>query len=169
MPQPPLVKWLLLTLCIPLTALANPGQIGESDCKSLISHSGFAEFVLASEGGISQLAIQVGPSARWSVRNSGYVDWIEILEGDSGMGPGNVTVRLKANTSRFCRVGVLTISGLTRIYGLPITILQQGAEAPRAEKRTEPAPASVVNLAPFSSSSPQPPPNRREYKKVAGR
>ncbi len=166
--MPPLVRYLCLALCVPLIALANPEQIGKSDCKSLISHSGFAEFVMPSEGGTHKLAIKVSPSVKWTIRNSGYVEWIEILDGDSGIGLGTMTIQLEANTGRFCRVGVLTIAGLAPVYGLPITILQRGTEPASAEEQAESSHPRVINLAPFSSNKPQTP-STPEYKKIIRR
>ncbi len=157
------VRWLCVTLCVPLMASAQ--QIGEPDCKSRISHSGFAEYVMPSEGGTHKLAMKASPSVKWTVRNSSYLDWIEILDGDSGVGPGTMTIQLHANTGKFCRIGVLTISGLTRVYGLPIIIVQRGTETAGAGKQTELSHPSVINLAPFPNNSPQTL-SEREYKKV---
>ncbi len=142
---------------MPLIASATPQQTGKSDCKWLITHSGFAEFVTPTEGGTHKLAIKVSPSVKWAIRNSTYVDWIHITDGDSGMGPGTMTVQLDANTGRYCRVGVLTISGLGPIYGSPIRILQRGTESSGAEEQavSESSTPWLVNIAPFSSNDPQ--------------
>jgi hypothetical protein len=168
MSWPTLVKSLCLTLCVPLIAISRPEQIGKSDCKSLISHSGFAEVVVPSEGGTQEIPIKVSPAVKWTVRNSGYISWIEILDGDSGTGPGKLTIKLEKNPGRFCRVGVLTISGLTRIYGLPITILQRGDETADAKEPAPPSPPAVINLAPFSSENSEAL-SKREYRKVVPR
>ena len=169
---PALVGCLWLILCVPLIAPASPGQSAQSDCKSLINHSGFAEFVMPSAGGTQKLAIKAGPSVKWIIRNSDYVDWIEIVAGDSGMGPGAMTIQLRANTGKSCRVGVLTIAGPQQIYGTsmrigsPIRILQQGTETAGAEEQTNKSSLpSVINLAPFSSGNPQTP-DKPEYKKI---
>src|SRR3974377_596494 len=132
-----LVTGLYVTLFLSLSASANPEQTGKSDCKSLISHSGFAEVVIPKEGGTHKLAIKVSPSVKWAIRNSAYVDWITILDGDSGVGPGTMTIKLDANPGKLCRTGELTIAGLIRIYGLPIRILQQGTETAGAENQTD--------------------------------
>ncbi len=161
----PLVLCLCLTLCLAPTASAGPAQTGKSDCKSLISHSGFAEFVIASEGGTQKLAIKVSPSVEWSIRNSDYIEWIEIQEGASGTGPGTLTLRLEPNTGKFCRVGVLTISGLAPVYGSPIRILQRGVpaagEPAEADESSQPW---LVNIAPFSENNPLNP-GTPQYKK----
>jgi len=165
MPRRVLLRFVCLTLWLPLFALGSSKQIGEPDCKSLVSHSGFAEFVLSSEGGNHTLPIDAPQGAKWSIRNSAYVEWVEILGGDSGVGPGKLRIQLKANTGKYCRVGVLTISGLTRVYGLPITILQRGSEVATAEKQAQPSHPSVVNLTTFSGGSPQNA-RTREYRKI---
>lgn len=166
---PALVGCLWLVLCVPLIAYANPEQSAQSDCKSLISHSGFAEFVMPSEGGKQKLAIKVNPSVKWTIQNSDYVDWIEILDGDSGMGLGTMTIQLEANKGKSCRVGTLTIVGPQPIFGSamrigsPIRILQQGTETAGAEEQAKSSPLRVINLAPFSSDNPQAP-GKPEYK-----
>jgi hypothetical protein len=168
---PALVRCLWPILCVPLIAYGNPEQTAQSDCKSLITHSGFAEFVMPSDGGIQKLAIKVGPSVKWTIRNGDYVDWIEILEGDSGMGLGTMTIRLGANTGKSCRVGILTIVGVQPVYGnpmrigSPIRILQRGTESAGAGEQAKSSLPSVINLAPFPSDSSQAP-SKREYKKV---
>jgi len=168
---PAMVGCLWLVLCVPLIAQASPEQNAPSDCKSLINHSGFAEFVMPSQGGTQKLTIKVSPSVKWTIRNSDYVDWIEILDGDSGMGPGTMTIQLRANTGKSCRVGVLTIVGPQQIYGTPmrigspIRILQRGAETAGAPEQEKPSPPSVINLAPISGNNPQTP-AKPEYKKV---
>ncbi len=179
--MPDLVRCLCLALCVPLIASAKPEQTGKTDCKSQISHSGFAEFVMPSEGGTQKLAIKVGPSVKWTIRNSDYVDWIEIVDGDSGMGPGTMTVQLEANTGKSCRVGVLTIVGPQLIYGSPmrigspIRILQRGiesagtAETALTEEQAESSHPWLVNIAPFSSNDPQTPSKREYKKKTTGR
>jgi hypothetical protein len=169
LPAPARCLWLIL--CVPLIAYANPEQAGQSDCRSLISHSGFAEFVMPSEGGIQKLAIKVKPSVKWTVQNSDFVDWIEILDSASGMGLGAMTVKLGANTGKSCRVGMLTIVGPQQIFGTPmrigspIRILQQGTETGAAEVQAKPSLPSVIDLVPFSSNSPQAPsqPERKIY------
>jgi hypothetical protein len=160
---PTLVRSLGLALCVPLVIYPNPQQTGQSDCKSLITHSGFAEFVMPREGGKQKLPIKVDPSVRWTIRNSDYVDWIEILDGESGTGPGTLTIRLEANPGRTCRVGFLTIFGVQMFFGSPmrvgspIRILQQGDATAGAEEKLRYSPPAVVNLAPFSSSNPKVP------------
>ena len=167
---PALVRCLWPLLCVPLMAYANPEQTAQSDCKSLITHSGFAEFVMPSEGGTQKLAIKASPSAKWTIRNSEYVDWIEILDGDSGMGLGTMTIQLEANTGKTCRVGVLTIVGPALFHGTPmrisspIRILQRGTETAGAEEQAESPHPSVIYLAPFSSDDPQIP-SKPAYKK----
>lgn len=168
---PAVVRCLWLALCVPLTSYANPQQTGQSDCKSLITHSGFAEFVMPSEGGTQKLPIKVSPSVKWTIHNSDYIDWIEILDGDSGTGPGTMTIQLGANTGRACRVGFLTIVGAQMFYGSamrvgsPIRILQRGTETASAEQEQKPSLPSVIYLAPFSSDNPQVPtkPGNKEY------
>jgi len=129
----------------------------------LITHSGFAEFVLPSEGGTQKLPIKVGPSVNWTIRNSDYVDWIEILDGDSGTGPGTMTIQLEANTGNACREGFLTIVGPQMFYGSPmrvgspIKILQRGIETVGAEGERKSSLPPVVYIAPFSSNNPQTP------------
>jgi hypothetical protein len=155
------VRCLWLFLCVPLIAYANPEQAAQSDCKSQIKHSGFAELVVPSEGGIQKLAIKVSSSAKWTIQNSDYIDWIEILDGDSGMGPGTMTIQLGANTGKYCRVGELTIAGPQQIFGSPmrigspIRILQRGTETAGAEVQTKSSPPSVIILAPVSSDKSQ--------------
>jgi hypothetical protein len=167
---PALVRCLWPILCVPLITYANPEQTAQSDCRSLISHSGFAEFVIPSEGGIQTLAIKVSPSVKWTIRNSDYVDWIEILDSDSGMGLGTLTIQMGANTGKSCRVGTLTIFGVQPIYGnpmrigSPIRILQRGTETAGAAEPPKSSLPSVINLAPFSSDNPQT--RMPEYKKV---
>jgi len=167
---PALVRCLWPLLCVPLMAYANPEQTAQSDCKSLITHSGFAEFVMPSEGGTQKLAIKASPSAKWTIRNSEYVDWIEILDGDSGMGLGTMTIQLEANTGKSCRVGILTIFGVLPMYGnpmrlgSPIRILQRGTETAGAAEQAKPSRPSVIYLAPFSSDDPQIP-SKPAYKK----
>jgi hypothetical protein len=162
---------LWLILCVPLLAYAVPQQAAQSDCKSLLNHSGFAEFVMPSAGGTQKLPIKVGPSVNWSIKNSDYVDWIEILEGDSSTGPGTLTIQLGANAGKSCRVGTLTIVGLQPIFGnpmrigSPIRILQRGTETAGAEVQAKPSNPSVINLAPFTSNNP-PAPGKPEYQKV---
>jgi hypothetical protein len=129
---------------------ANPPETNKSDCKSRISHSGFAEFVMSSDGGTHKLAIKADPSVKWKVKNDAYFDWISILDGDRGAGPGTLTIQLEPNPGRFCRVGELTILGVTPIYGLPIRILQEGTGAPGDVKTKESYP-SVIKVAPFSA------------------
>ncbi len=156
-----LSRSLWITLWVPLVAYAGPQQTGQTECKSLISHSGFAEFVMPSEGGTQRLPIKVNPAVKWTVQNSEYVDWIEILNGDSGTGPGTMTVRLGANTGKYCRVGVLTITGVQLFFstpmriGSPIRILQRGTETAGAEEPPKPSPPPVVNLPPFSGKDAQ--------------
>ncbi len=145
-----MLRRLCLVGCLPLIVFANPPEIKKPDCKSRISHSGFAEFVLPKEGGTHKLAIKADASAKWTVKNDAYVDWISILDGDSGTGPGTMTIQVEPNSGRFCRVGELTISGITPIYGLPIRILQEGSGTAGEVKTTEPFP-SVIDLAPFGS------------------
>ncbi len=172
-----LLRCLSVVLCVPLIAFANPEQNGKSDCRSKISHSGFAEFVLPSEGGTHELAIKVDSSVKWTIRNSDYVDWIAIQDGDSGTGPGTMTIQLDANPLTVCRVGVLTIMGPQLIFGSPmrigspIRILQRGtetvatAETARAKEQTESSYPWLVNLAPSSGDNPQTA-GKREFKKV---
>ena len=158
---PAVVRCLWLILCVPLIAYANPEQTAQSDCKSQISHSGFAEFVMPSEGGIQKLAIKVSPSVNWTIRNSDYIDWIEILDGDSGTGLGTMTIQLGANTGKTCRVGILTIMGPQPIFGTPmrigspVRILQRGTEAAAAEEPSKPPLPTVINLAPSTSANSQ--------------
>lgn len=160
---PALIKCLWLVLCVPLIAYASPEQPGQSDCKSLIRHSGFAEFVVPSEGGIQKLAIKVSTAVKWTIQNSDYVDWIEILDGDSGTGLGTMTIQLGANTGKSCRVGVLTIVGPQQIFGTPmrigspIRILQRGIETEGEKEQAKPALPFVIKLAPFSSDNPETP------------
>ena len=157
--MPALLKCLCSVVCLPLILSANPPETKKSDCKSRISHSGFAEFVMPNEGGTHKLAIKADPSLKWKVRNDAYVDWISIQEGDSGTGPGTMTIQLEPNPGRFCRVGELTISGVTPIYGLPIRVLQEGTGTP-GEMKTKESYPSVIDLAPFSAdgskASPRP-------------
>ncbi len=166
---PALARSLWLVLCVPLIAYANPQQTGGSDCKSLISHSGFAEFVMPSEGGTQKLPIKVSPSVKWTVRNGNYVDWIEILDGDSGTGAGTMTIQLGANPGESCRVGVLTIMGVQMFYGSParigspIRILQQGAKTAGVEEKPKLSLPSVIHLGPFSGNNPQPPSKPRVF------
>ncbi len=170
LPAPLACLW--ITLSMPILAHATPEQSGQSDCKQLINHSGFAEFVLPSEGGTQKLPIKAGPSIKWTIRNSDYVDWIDILDGDSGAGPGTMTIRVEANTRNACRVGILTIVGVQPIYGSltrigsPIRIIQRGAGTADAAGNPESPHPSVITLAPISSSNPQSP-GSPEYKKIA--
>lgn len=154
-----LLRCLCLVVCLQLIPSASPQEAKKWDCKSRISHSGFAEFVMPSEGGTHKLAIKADPSIKWKIRNDAYVDWISIIEGDSGMGPGTLTIQLEPNAGRFCRVGELTISGVTPIYGLPIRILQEGTAAAGEVKPKESYP-SVIDLSTFSAggsrTSPRP-------------
>lgn len=158
-----LVGCLWPILCIPLIAYAEPEQSAQSDCKSLIRHSGFAEFVVPSEGGIQKLDVKVSPSVAWNVRNNNYVDWIEVIDGDSGMGPGTMTIQLEANQGKFCRVGTLTIVGVQPIFGnpmrigSPIRILQKGTETVEPVGQPKSSLPGVIYLAPFSSDNSQPP------------
>jgi hypothetical protein len=160
-----LVGSMWLALCVPLIAYANPQQASQADCKSLITHSGFAEYVVPSEGGTQKLPIKVSPSAEWRIHNGAYVEWIEILDGDTGAGPGTMTVQLAANPGNSCRVGVLTIVGVQSFYGnsmrigLPIRILQQGSEAAAAKKEEQPKSSlpAIVFIPPFSNNNPQTP------------
>ncbi len=148
--MPALLRCLSLMICLPLLLSADPPETKKTDCKSRISHSGFAEFVMSREGGTHKLAIKADPSVKWKIRNDAYVDWISILEGDSGTGPGTLTIQLEPNPGRFCRVGELTISGVTPIYGLPIRILQEGTGTAGDVKTKESYP-SVIDLSPFSA------------------
>ena len=162
---PALVSCLWLIFCVPLMVFANPEPTAQSDCRSLISHSGFAEFVMPSEGGIQKLAINANSSVKWSIQNSDYVDWIKILNGSSGMGPGAMTIQLGANTEKSCRLATLTIVGPQEIFGTPmrigspIRILQRGLETVGAEAKAKPSLPCVIKLAPFSSNNPQTPSN----------
>lgn len=159
----PVFGCLCLVLCIPLIVYADSEQTAQSDCKSLIRHSGFAEFVVPSEGGIQKLEVKVSPSVDWNVRNNNYVDWIEVLDGDSGVGPGTMTIQLEANEGRYCRVGTLTIVGVQPIFGntmrigSPIRILQRGAEIVDPVVQPNSSLPGVIYLAPFSSNNSQPP------------
>ncbi len=166
--MPVLIRGLCITLFLLLPACAKSEQTGKSDCKSLISHSGFAEVVIPKEGGTQKLAIKVGPSVKWTIRNSAYIDWITILDGDSGVGPGTMTIKLEANPGKLCRTGELTIAGLMRIYGLPIRILQQGTEAVAAENQADPTVPWLIDLEPFSSKNPQPP-GKSEFRKATNK
>ncbi len=158
-----LFSCLWLSLCLPLMAQGNPEPPGQSDCKKLISHSGFAEFVMPSEGGKQKLPIKASPSAKWAIQNNDYVEWIEILDGSSGTGPGTTTIQLGANTGKSCRVGVLTITGVQSFYGSPIRvgspirILQRGTESASVQEPPKASLPSVIDLAPFSSKDPQTP------------
>jgi len=160
--MPVLLKCFCLVACLPLIVSANPPESKKSDCKPRISHSGFAEFVISREGGTHKLAINAGSSVKWTVRNDAYVDWISILDGDAGTGPGTMTIQLEPNPGRFCRVGELTIAGIVPIYGLPIRILQEGTGTVGEEKAKESFP-SVIELPPFQSDKSQTSP-RREYR-----
>ena len=159
---PASLRCLCLVVCLPLILSAYPPETKKPDCKSRISHSGFAEFVMPKEGGTHKLAINAGASAKWRVRNDAYVDWITILDGDSGTGPGTMTVQLEPNPGRSCRVGELTISGIVPIYGLPIRILQEGTGTVAEDKPKESYP-SVIDLAPFSDDESKTSP-RRAYR-----
>ena len=165
--MPDLLRCFCLVVCLPLVVFANPPETKKSDCKSRISHSGFAEFVMAREGGTHELAIKAGASVKWTARNDNYIDWIAILDGDSGTGPGTMTIQLEPNPGRFCRVGELAISGIVPIYGLPIRILQEGTGTVSEEKSKESFP-SVIDLAPFSSDKSQTS-GKREYRSVTKR
>ncbi len=129
----------------------------------MINHSGFAEFILPSEGGMQKLEIKASPSVKWVIRNSDYIDWIEILDGDSATGPGTMTIQLDANTAKACRVGILTIMGPQPIFGTsmrigsPIRILQRGVETAVAEEPAKSSLPAVINLAPSSSANSQTP------------
>lgn len=101
-----------------------------------------------------KLAIKTNASIKWTIRNNSYIDWITILEGDSGKGPGTLTVQLEPNSGRYCRVGELTIEGLDPIYGLPIRILQEGTGAVSEEKPKEPVP-TIIQVGPFPTRKPQ--------------
>ncbi len=159
---PILVRFLWPTLFVPLSAYAAPQQSGQSDCKSLITHSGFAEFVMPNEGGTQKLPIKVDPAVKWTVYNTDYIDWIEILRGDSGTGPGAVTVQLGVNTGKYCRVGVLTISGVQLFFGTarrigsPIRILQPGTKPAEGEEQPKPSLPAVIDLGPTTGKNPQP-------------
>ncbi len=156
-----LVACLWLAPCRTLIAQGNPEQPGQSDCKSLIRHSGFAEYVVPSEGGKQKLPIKASSAAKWAVQNSDYVEWIEILDGDSGTGPGTLTIQLGANTGKSCRVGVLTITGVQSFYGSamrvgsPIRILQRGTEAAKTEAPPKASLPSVIDIAPLSDKDAQ--------------
>ena len=161
------LRCLSLVVCLPLIVSANPQETKKSDCKSRISHSGFAEFAMSREGGTHKLAIKTDPSVKWKVRNDAYVDWITILDGDSGTGPGTLTIQLEPNPGRFCRVGELTISGVVPIYGLPIRILQEGSGT-AGEVKTKESYPSVIDLAPFPSDDSKTS-TKREYRPVTKR
>ncbi len=154
--------WLWLTF-VPLIAHAYPQQTGRSDCKLLTNHSGFAEFVMPAEGGTHKLPMKVSPSVKWNVHNTDYIDWIEILDGDSGMGPGTMTIRLGANTGKYCRVGVLTIFGVQSFFGSPmrvgspIRILQPGTVSAEAKEQAKPSLPTVIDLPPPAAKDPQAP------------
>jgi hypothetical protein len=156
--MPGWIRCFCLVVCLPLAVSANPPETKKSDCKSRISHSGFAEFVIPREGGTRELAIKADAS---------YVDWITILDGDVGTGPGTLTIQLEPNPGRFCRVGELTILGIVPIYGLPIRILQEGTGAVGEDKPKEAFP-SVIDLAPFAGDGSKTPP-KREYRPVTKR
>jgi hypothetical protein len=165
--MPDWIRCFCLVVCLPLIVSANPPETKKSGCKSRISHSGFAEFVMPREGGTHELAIKADTSAKWKVRNDAYVDWISILDGDTGTGPGTLTIQLEPNPGRFCRVGELTILGIVPIYGLPIRILQEGTGAVGEDKPKEAFP-SVIDLAPFASGGSKTPP-KREYRPATKR
>lgn len=118
---------------------------------------------MPSEGGVQKLAIKVSSSVKWTIQNSDYVDWIEILDGNSGIGLGTLTIQLGANAGKSCRVGTLTIVGPQQIFstpmriGSPIRILQRGTETAAAEVQAKPSLPCVIKLAPFSSNNPQTP------------
>ena len=167
------LQLLCLTLCVPLIASAEPEPPEKSDCKSHIGHYGFAEFVMPGEGGTHKLTIRAGASAKWSIRNSDYVDWITILDGSAGTGPGTVTIQLEANPGKTCRVGELTIGGALPVYGLPIygqpvRILQQVKDGAALDPEEEQARSVtwLIELDSFSgANAPQSPPGR-EYRKT---
>ncbi len=154
-------------VCLPLVVAQSPQETQKSSCKPRITHSGFAEVVVAKEGGTHKIAIKAGASAKWTVRNDNYVDWIAILDGDSGIGPGTLTVRLEPNPGRFCRTGELSIAGIVPIYGLPIRILQEGTGTVGGDEAKDAFP-SVIDLAPFAGDKAQAP-APREYRQVKKR
>ena len=154
-------------VCLPLVGGETPQETQKSSCKPRITHSGFAEVVVPKEGGTHEIAIKAGPSVKWTVRNDNYVDWITLLGGYLGTGPGTLTVRLEPNPGRFCRTGELSIAGIVPIYGLPIRILQEGTGAVGEDKTKEAFP-SVIDLAPFAGDKSQAPP-KREYRQVTKR
>ncbi len=164
---PALFTCFLFVSYLPLIVFAEPQEKNKSDCKSRITHSGFAEFVVPRDGGTHKLAIKVDPKVKWAVRNNAYIDWITILDGNSGLGPGTTTIQVETNSGNSCRVGELTIAGIDRIYGLPIRILQQGTEVVSEEKPEKPF-LNVVDLAPFSENNTQKA-SKSEFRKVAKR
>ncbi len=163
----PVLLTFYFAICLPLIVSADPQENKKFDCKSRITHSGFAEFVVPRERGTHKLAIKVGPNVKWTVRNNAYIDWITILDGSSGVGPGTTTIQVDTNSDVSCRVGELTIAGIDRIYGLPIRILQQGTEVVSEEKPEKPF-LNVVDLEPFPNSKPQTV-SKTEFKKVTKR
>lgn len=164
---PALFRCIFLMICLPLIVSADPQERKKSDCKSRITHSGFAEFIVPREGGTHKLAIKVGGKVKWTVRNNAYVDWITVLDGSTGIGPGTTTIQVEANSDNSCRVGELTIAGIDRIYGLPIRILQQGTEVVSEDKPERPF-LNVVDLEPFQDGKSQTA-SKSEFKKVSKR
>jgi hypothetical protein len=169
---PALVQCLGLALCVPLMAPAQSEQSGKSDCRSHIGHYGFAEFVVPKEGGTHELTIKAGSSVKWTIRNSDYLDWITIVEGGSGTGPGSTTIQLEANPGKKCRVGELTIGGVMPVYGLPVyglplRILQQGTEAVAEDSKEDEAEIRpwLIELEPFSSVNIPQTRSKTEFKK----
>ncbi len=151
-----LIRCFYAIICLPLIVSASPQASGIADCKSVTSHSGFAEFTMPQEGGKHTLAIKAGASVKWTIRNNAYVPWIAILEGGSGTGPGTLTIQLEANPGNLCRLGELTIAGIVPVYGLPIKILQQGTPTVSRE-RQERSTSYVIDLKPFPDNQAQTP------------
>ncbi|HUQ94464.1 MAG TPA: choice-of-anchor C family protein [Bryobacteraceae bacterium] len=88
-----------------------------------------------ADGGSGQFTIQTAAGCAWTVTKN--AEWLDIVSGGSGSGPGNVSYSIAKNTTG-ARTGMITVSGV------PFSITQAGGEIPPASCTYQFAPNAPV-------------------------
>ena len=73
---------------------------------------------VGSTGGLSSVSVTTEPDCAWTVTNTN--NWITILSGNSGVGPGTITISMLSTTGRTARIGIILVGDQ------PFTVTQAG-------------------------------------------
>jgi hypothetical protein len=76
----------------------------------------------SSEGGVGTVKVVTKPNCDWTATSG--TDWLQIMDGETGLGPGIITYSVEPNSTPEKRVGGSTFGGKT------FTLTQKGSTLP---------------------------------------